>query len=235
MAEYLTTCKVCGQQVSSKAKICTHCGKRLKMALWLKIVIGIVILMGVSNAMAQRNSGTSSSTSVSTGNTPTATNSSVSVDLRPEEQQNFEILITTYSRRFDEAQNELQESTFRKERMNAIKDLDINPQINNWVGTLGRLGTNSEGKAHITIKLNNHLTISTWNNAFSDFSDNTLIQMDSDLYKTLYNMRNGQKVRFSGFFIQSSDDYFREKSLTIRGTMKTPDFLMRFSDIEAIN
>jgi hypothetical protein len=97
------------------------------------------------------------------------------------------------------------------------------------------LGTNSEGKAHITIRLNNNLSIGTWNNALSDIGDNTLISMDSELYKTLSSMKTRQKIRFSGTFVRSDTDYFREKSLTIRGAMKTPDFLMQFSSVEAID
>jgi hypothetical protein len=237
MAEYLINCKVCGQQVSNKAKVCPHCGKKLKMSLGLKIIIGIVALIVISNSMALVNRVSSRNTDTSAGDTSsvTNTNSNAPVDLRPEEQQNFENLITSYSRKFDEAQNELQESTFRKERMNAIRDLGINQQINGWIGTLNNLGTNSEGKAYITIKLTSNLSVGTWNNAFSDIGDNTLIDMDSDLYKALYNMKTGQKVRFFGNFIQSDMDYFKETSLTIRGAMKNPDFLMNFSNVETIN
>jgi hypothetical protein len=248
MADYLVTCKVCGQSISNKAKVCPHCGKRLKMAVWLKIIIGIVLLGIIPQAVSGFLSGFSESTKeVSTiidttkeatenfGGTSNSSRAVNTTDSRPEKQRQFEAIITTFSQQFDKAQNELQESTYRRDRMNAIKDLNIDPQINSWTGTLNRLGTNSEGKAHITIKLANNLTVGTWNNALSDIGDNTLISMDSDLYKTLYNMKTGQKVRFSGNFIRSDIDCFKEKSLTIRGAMKTPDFLMRFSDVETIN
>jgi RNA polymerase subunit RPABC4/transcription elongation factor Spt4 len=249
MADYLVNCKVCGQQVSKHAKICPHCGKRLKMALWLKIVIGIVAIIIAPQAISGflsgfRTSTTGINTSVDNardsvkelGNVLNPSESANRVtDLRLEEQRQFEEVIATYSQQFNKAQNELQESTYRRDRMNAIKELNIGLQAHDWIGTLNRLGTNSEGKAYITIKLNNNLTVGTWNNAFSDISDNTLISMDSGLYKALYNMKTGQKVRFSGNFMRADTDYFREKSLTIRGAMKTPDFLMQFSSVEGIN
>lgn len=44
----LTVCKDCSKEVSKSAKVCPHCGKKLKMGLWMKLVIGFVglILIG---------------------------------------------------------------------------------------------------------------------------------------------------------------------------------------------
>jgi len=245
MADYLVNCKVCGMQVAKSTKICPHCGKRLKMALWLKIVIGILIIAIAPQTISGFFSGLKSSNngvkniSNELGNVmdtfSESLTSQTTVDPRPEKQKSFESVIATFSQQFDKAQNELQESSYRKDRMNAIKELKIDTQINGWIGTLNQLKTNTEGKAYISIKLNNNLTISTWNNALSDIMDNTLISMDSALYKTLINMKTGQKVKFSGSFFNSDIDYFKEKSVTIRGAMKTSDYLMRFSSVEAIN
>jgi len=235
MADYLVNCKVCGMQVAKSTKICPHCGKRLKMALWLKIVIGILIIAIAPQTISGFFSGLKSSINKSDTNRSSNTTNQTIIDSRPEEQKQFESVIATFSQQFDKAVNELQESSYRKDRMNAIKELKIDTQINGWIGTLNQLKTNTEGKAYISIKLNNNLTISTWNNALSDIMDNTLISMDSALYKTLINMKTGQKVKFSGSFFNSDLDYFKEKSVTIRGAMKTSDYLMRFSSVEAIN
>jgi len=240
MADYLVQCKVCGQQVANSVKICPFCGKRRKMALWLKIVIGIIAIMVVPQAMSGflqgSNKAASGSVSDTTGKTGTSGPASqITVDPRPEDQKQFEYVIALFSKQFDSAQNELEESTYRRGRMNDIKELAINTQINGWIGTLNQLRTNTEGAAYITIKLNNNLSIGTWNNALSDIGDNTLISMDSDLYKMLINMKTGQKVIFSGSFIDSKLDHFKEKSMTIRGSMKNPEFLMRFSNIARID
>jgi hypothetical protein len=37
----LISCKECSKEVSDKARVCPHCGARLKMALWLKIILWI--------------------------------------------------------------------------------------------------------------------------------------------------------------------------------------------------
>jgi len=241
MADYLIICKACGQQIAKSAKICPHCGKRLKMALWLKIVIGILVIAIAPQAISGFLEGFQRSTPGITdavnelSQTSNTLKQTVIADSRPEKQKQFESVIATFSQQFDRAQNELQESSYRRDRMNAIKELKIDTQINGWIGTLNQLKTNTEGKAYITIRLNNNLTIGTWNNAFSDIMDNTLISIDSALYKTLINMKTGQKVKFFGSFINSDLDYFKEKSMTIRGAMKTPEYLMRFSNVEAIN
>ena len=50
--EKLEYCRVCGQQVSSKAKKCPHCGAKLKRRhILLKIILGIIILGLISSVM----------------------------------------------------------------------------------------------------------------------------------------------------------------------------------------
>ena len=155
-------------------------------------------------------------------------------DQRPRSQILFENVILQYAQEFDRAQNELQESVSRKNRRNAIAALNMGVYIENWVGTIDELGTNTEGKASIKIRLSPNLNIKTWNNALSDMFDNTLIEMDSKLYQVLYNLKKGQRVTFSGNLFRSDDDFYRETSVTIRGAMKDSDFLLRFTDIKPV-
>tara|TARA_Y100000294_G_C8494453_1_gene312175 strand:+ start:136 stop:699 length:564 start_codon:yes stop_codon:yes gene_type:complete len=37
-------CKSCNKNVSKSAKICPHCGEKLKMGMFLKLVIGIIVI-----------------------------------------------------------------------------------------------------------------------------------------------------------------------------------------------
>jgi len=156
-------------------------------------------------------------------------------DQRPYEQKRFEDFFPEYARQFDMAQNELQESVTRVNRKKALGELKIGPQVNGWIGTVKDLGTNSDGDAYISIRLNESITVQTYNNALSDLLSSTLIPMGSSLYQKLLYMSKGQKVRFSGSFLYGKDDYYEESSITIRGSMKQPDFIMRFSSIEPIN
>ena len=47
-------------------------------------------------------------------------------------------------------------------------------------------------------------------------------------------LSKGQAVKFSGTFIRGDVDCVRESSVAISGSMKSPDFILRFSDIERV-
>ena len=194
-------------------------------------IIGVVVVIGLIVAMCNTGNKSSSGTSSS----EESQTKQYSLDIRPDSQKQFEQIFRKYSDEFDKAENQLQESKARANRKGEFQQLGIR-NVKDWVGTLKRLATNTEGKAFINIDLVNNLTICTWNNAFSDIDGNTLIPMDSDLYKALSSMKVGSKVKFSGTFITGDDmDYFQlSGALTIRSAMKTPDFVMKFSTVTVI-
>lgn len=43
----LTNCPACKKEVAKSAKLCPHCGKKLKMGFFSKLVIGIFILIAI--------------------------------------------------------------------------------------------------------------------------------------------------------------------------------------------
>jgi hypothetical protein len=94
--------------------------------------------------------------------------------------------------------------------------------------------TNREGKAMITISLDGakSITIKTWNNALSDVMDNTLIENGTKVYNSISELSKGDKVVFSGTFISDDRDFIRESSMTERGSMTDPEFILRFSSIK---
>jgi len=195
----------------------------------LILLVGLVLWM-CSNSNKNRNTSTSSSTTKATQTT------NYSVDVRPDTQKKFEQIFIKYSAEFDKAGNELQESQARDSRKKEYQQLGLKTATD-WIGTLKNLKTNSEGKAYIYIDLSEkNLTICTWNNSFSDSGDNTLIPMESELFKTLSTMKEGSKVKFSGTFITGStmDHFDLSGALTIRSAMKNPDFVMKFSQVSAI-
>ncbi len=104
-------------------------------------------------------------------------------------------------------------------------------KVSNWVGKIKNLDTNGEGKAVLELRIGKDTKISTWNNAFSDTFDNTLIPMDTAMYTTLVDMEKGDAVRFSGTFIDDTETCLAEHSLTLSGQMNTPNFVFRFSDV----
>lgn len=126
--------------------------------------------------------------------------------------------------------NELQAGAARPVRAKALCEALRSTQVRNWTGTVRTLSTNGDGKGVILIKLSDGTTVGTWNNAFSDIGDATLVDPSSPVYRAALGLKVGAAVSFSGELRRSSDsDCFREQSMTMNGSMTDPIFLMRFS------
>jgi uncharacterized protein YgiM (DUF1202 family) len=196
-------------------------------------VIGVLVVTFVVIGMCNIGSGGNSRPTSTTAKTTQAPQ--YTLDIRPEVQRQFEQTYLIHSAEFDKGENELQQTTARNNRKKAFQQLGIK-NITDWVGVLKTLKTNNEGKAYVYIDLGNGLTICTWNNAFSDIGDNTLIPIDSPLFRTLENMVEGRKVKFSGTFLTGDgSDYFHASgALTIKMAMKAPNFVMKFSSISIL-
>jgi hypothetical protein len=144
-------------------------------------------------------------------------------------QKNFMVIIANYAQKYQQAENELLKSALLTERQKQFETLPGDPRaIQNWTGVLTELGTNGDGNAYVTISLSpNLVTVSTWNNSFSDAGDNTLIKQATPIFQRLAQMKEGNVVHFSG-------KLQRVKNMTEEGKMTTPDFLFKFTNIEKI-
>lgn len=144
-------------------------------------------------------------------------------------QQGFMQAIAEYAGKYKKAENELQKSALVTERFERFTKLKGDPKrIKDWIGVIETMGTNGDGKAYVTIRLSpNLLTVSTWNNAFSDTKDHSLIPQSSPVFKKLAQMKVGNVVKFSGRLKRATN-------VTEEGKMMTPDFLFIFTDIEKI-
>lgn len=153
----------------------------------------------------------------------------------PPNQQNFLKVIEDYKIRYDDASNELKKSAVRTERGNRIKEaLGNTHNFSNWVGVVEQMQTTSKGKAIFTIEIEDTgVKMGTINNEFSDLFDNTLIEQSNPLYNAIAELQKGDKVIVSGSFLNSSgSDYVKEYSITESGSMKNPDFLVRFTNVQ---
>lgn len=222
-------CKTCQKQIASSAKSCPHCGarqSRFTSAKW--IGVGFVVI-GFLAAIAGRDK--AAEDPVQSNQTAAAATAQSSVSI-PERQGMFLDVTEAYSDRFLSASNELQQSVLRDERRNALLGaLGSDPSISGWRGTISRLKTNTDGNAILSVRLSPNTTVGTWNNAFSDITDGTLIGKGTTLYATLMTMSVGEEVTVSGTFLPSDEDGIRETSVTIRGSMTAPEFLFRFHNI----
>lgn len=149
----------------------------------------------------------------------------------PDFQRDFMTIIVDYKYKYLQAENQLLKSSLVSERLKSFEKLKGNPrQINNWIGVLEKMGTNSDGKAYVVISLSpppNTIKVSTWNNAISDIQDKTLIPQGGATYANLSSMKEGNVVKFSGQLKRSTN-------ITEAGKMTEPEFLFKFTNIEKI-
>lgn len=152
----------------------------------------------------------------------------------PSDQVRFVEAVTKARSQFIAAANELAAGGLRNSRQQALCSALQGNQASGWIAKVAYQSTNGDGKGVITLELAPNLQVSTWNNAVSDFSDKTLIDPETNLFKSLAAMKKGDTVRFSGEFFQSKVDCVREMSVTLAGSMRSPVFVMRFSSIRKL-
>ncbi|NDP63514.1 hypothetical protein [Polaromonas sp.] len=132
------------------------------------------------------------------------------------------------------AENDMQTGGIKAKRDEALCRAITSLAVNNWIGTINKVNSNSDGKGVLEITISKDVKIKTWNNAFSDSRENTLIAQGSPLFEATSRLKSGQRVAFSGTFFKGSEgDCLRESSLTLRGKVQDPEFIFRFSEISA--
>ncbi len=152
----------------------------------------------------------------------------------PAEQQALLQAVVTGRSGYEATDNELKQRQAQAVRSEALRAAVPSLDATEWVGTIRSIDTNGEGKAVLELAIGDDTKVSTWNNAFSDLMDNTLIPMDSPMYETLVNLEEGDKVKFSGTFFKDSEQGLKESSLTFNGQMMTPNFVFKFSSISPL-
>ncbi len=229
-------CKTCGKDISKNAKTCPHCGekqKKLSIIHWVGIVLVALLVIGIINAPDQPKE-TNSSSDSNAAEAVVKKKIEAIIEI-PSDQEQFISLIEKYVNSFRAAKNELQQSALKDQRKNELAKLIHDYSVSSWVGTITKLETNTEGKAILSIRVSPDIEIKTWNNALSDINSNTLIAKGSELYSSLFNLSRGQKVRFSGSFFSSETNYIKETSMTIQGSMRSPEFLFKFKSVKPLN
>jgi hypothetical protein len=148
---------------------------------------------------------------------------------------NFVQAVESFYDSYDNAPNELQKSALRTDRKEKLAEVMPSLDVHEWVGVIDDMSTNRDGKGVVAISLvgTNDITVGTWNNALSDIGSDSLISQNDPVYNSLSRLSKGESVVFSGSFLPSDMDYLKEMSFTELGSMKEPEFLMRFSEIRA--
>lgn len=223
------TCDSCNRTVMKSDNKCRHCGQRLNVEKRLgraALAIGLLVII----VYASMGDSTSSSTSASADSKAQEPSYIV-----PAEQSAFIEIVEKYREGYRGAGNELVKSEMRDARAMAMMRSDVEQKISQWTGTVIQLDVTGDGEAILRVELANDLTVGTWNNSLSDIGDETLIPRGHPVYRTLRDLKRGDRVTFAGTFLPSELDYYKESSLTLEGSMTDPEYLFRFTRVTPVN
>ena len=135
---------------------------------------------------------------------------------------------------YQHASTDFQKGATRPERKQAICSVMRSMRVNDWIGKVSTLSTNGDGKGVLGIEVGPEIYVKTWNNAISDIGSNTLVEPGSDVFSTMGTLKKSELVKFSGSFFSSATDCVQEMSVTLNGSMTSPEFVFRFSKIESL-
>ena len=228
----LVTCKECGREISRSVKKCPNCGAKTQKAKIAQLfgIIAVVILAILIYSVF-KDIGNSHSKQQAQAQARQQAQPVYVLDIRPDSQKSFEKICSEFKVEYDKGANDLQKSTARGNRTKALRQQGLS-SANNWIGTIDTITTNSDGKGVISIRLNDNISVSTHNNAFSDIGDNTLVPEGSAVFKSLSDLKKGSKVRFSGsFFSKDEKDFLKTIGMDVADAMKNVKFLMKFTSV----
>jgi hypothetical protein len=151
----------------------------------------------------------------------------------PSDQKEFIDVIVAARTAIDNAETDLQVSVALRKRDEDLCKILSSNSAKNWVGVITNIGANGEGKAYVEIELADDVRVKTWNNAFSDLNDNTLIPTSASFFDRLVALTEDTKVVWSAKFLSDNDSCLKKANFTDVFYGIDPQFVVRFSDIKA--
>lgn len=149
----------------------------------------------------------------------------------PADQQAFIDAFIQGKSRYDEASTELQRSVALTERDAQMCAVSGNGKMTNWSGKIVEIGANNDGLAHVEIEIADSVKVQTWNNAFSDLTDNTLIPTSAPFFGTLTALSEGDLVTFSAESVPEDTSCLKRANLTAAFYAIDPNFIVRVTDV----
>jgi len=152
----------------------------------------------------------------------------------PADQADFVARVEAGRDDIESASTDLKESAALRQRDRDLAAiLGSGLSVKGWVGTISEVGANGEGKAYVEVEIASNTRVGTWNNAFSDILDDTLIPENSRMFDSLLELEEGDQVVFSGKFFRGSDTALEGKNMTETFYGHDPKFLFKFTSIKA--
>lgn len=152
---------------------------------------------------------------------------------QPAQQTQFIEIANEARDNFANASNDLKAGAALSGRNDAMCQLLGSGQVAGWTGTVTTLDSNGDGHGVVTIEIAPDTEMGTWNNAFSDIMDDTLVK-PGPLLDKLLELEEGQNVRFSGSFRGAGGTCVNDSRLTQAGSVEDPSFIFRFADINRL-
>lgn len=137
----------------------------------------------------------------------------------------------------EDAETELQVANVLNVRSDAMCTTVPDGAVQEWIGTVRSVDANGEGKAVVVLEIEEDIEIATWNNAFSDISDDTLIEQGTPLYDAALGLAPDDAVQFSGTLKSGSegnDACYFTSNLTETMSIDSPDYIISFSDLQKV-
>jgi hypothetical protein len=208
-----------------------------KKAIVIPFIILVLIIGGASNTEVEESATTETSASENSSST-SETEAPVEAEPAggefgdyPADQAAFVKIVEEAKGTIDAAETDLQESVALRARDKQLCALLTGNKATNWTGIVNNVGANGEGKAYVYIEIAEKVKVMTWNNAFSDISDDTLIPTSSKFFDKLVAMKKGDQVTFSATLLKSNNSCLKKGNLTEFFYGQRPEFIARFSDV----
>lgn len=153
---------------------------------------------------------------------------------QPAEQLQFIAIFEDAVDKYSAASTELQAANVLNERDDDLCVVTNQGRVDGWIGEVDRVGANGDGKGIVSVEIAPDLMLKTWNNAFSDILDDTLIEPSSALFDKILPLEGGETVRISGRFVEGSNHCLKDSRLTDSGRSSDPDFIFKFQEVEVL-
>jgi hypothetical protein len=150
----------------------------------------------------------------------------------PPDQAAFVKVVLAAKREYQGAANDLAKGGVRAKRRAEIAQALPRLAVSGWLGRVGKLDSNSEGKGVLAVIIAEKVTLTTWNNALSDILHHTLIAPGGELFRACAGLKEGAQVTFSGTFFPDPTDHVHEQSLTLAGSILSPVFTFKFGEVK---
>jgi hypothetical protein len=193
-------------------------------------IVGVLFLLGVA-ANALKGFDGSTTAKKSGGQT---TEAKVAAIPLPDDQAAFVQIVQAAQKASGSAENDMQKGGVRANREKQLCSSLPALAVTEWIGDVYEVSSNSDGKGVLTLTVAAGVYVKTWNNDVSDVMHNTLIDPSSTVFGQASQLKEGQKVKFSGTFFRESDasiGCLAESSLTLDGKLSEPEFIFKFADI----